>query len=72
MSRDAQLRWAAAGHVKRLAVGNILTSEELRAASHPVAARPQVRDVILTDVDRTDAISTTRCASSSPAPPAPP
>jgi hypothetical protein len=31
MSRDAQLRLAAAEHVKRLAVGNILTSEELRA-----------------------------------------
>lgn len=31
MSRDAQLRVAAAEHVKRLAVGNILTSEDLRA-----------------------------------------
>jgi putative restriction endonuclease len=31
MSRDAQLRLAAAEHVKRLAVGNILTSETLRA-----------------------------------------
>jgi hypothetical protein len=31
MSQDAQLRLAAAEHVKRLAVGNTLTSEELRA-----------------------------------------
>jgi hypothetical protein len=31
LSRDAQLRLTAAEHVKQLAVGNILTSEELRA-----------------------------------------